>query len=323
MKRIIITVFFICGFTFQSYAQEADNERTLTLAKEFMRRVFDMQPFDTLSKLTTLNKDLPKARIKYSSAYFAIVMLQLQLQKYSYSDLSYIPYLILPTNQRNLVYERFIDGKPEGIDLSTVYAVMSKEKVVTYLDIKNGVMKGIRAPLNHGGSYYLHEFSMDYLDKDTSLNKWDSMTKVDANDLEKKNGLLIAQDFIKFVHDSLADKNSTRNYIGLKQKLLVVDTLDLYTISFTIEYLKDEIIGVSYKELKVIPYTQLSKRQKRGLDVKNENENRIYAVLRNKEVITFLYLTQNKVKYFLVLKNLEGKYVFIPYGYANPQIRRT
>ena len=206
MRKIIILILVI-GVRSQLFGQGASSQNQLTLTKEFVRRVFDMEPFDSISKLTTLNNDLPLRRFKYSAAYFSILILQLQIDKenYPYSDLSYIPYTALSGKQRTLVYEGFMDGIPNGIDLSAIYAVYYKTELVTYVELKNGKINGIKSYYSQGGADYLHQFPMSNIDKDSSMKKLEVVGALltQTKSLLKEGDLSAAIDFVKFTHDSL------------------------------------------------------------------------------------------------------------------------
>src|ERR1041385_5155688 len=171
MKRIVLLILMVVAGT-QLVLGQGENSQ-LTLTKEFIRRVFDMQPFDSIAKYTTLRKDLPLARFKYSSAYLATLFLQLQIQdkKYHYLDLSYIPYLALSGRQRTLVYDKSaIDGSQNNKDLSAIYAVYSGAELVTYVELKNGKVSGIRSIFNPGADY-IHSFAMNDIDTVKSIIK--------------------------------------------------------------------------------------------------------------------------------------------------------
>jgi len=291
-----------------------------------------MNSFDSISKLTTLNKDLPLRRFKYSAAYFSTLILQMQIDKksYEYSDLSYIPYSALPQAQKTLGPES--NGILLGTELSAVYAVYYKTELVTYVEPKNGKINGIMSYYNQGGANYLHQFPMSNIDKDSSMNRLaaSGALVIQTKSLPKEESLTIANDFIKFTHDSLLYsrdvkdvKNSRNNFFKFRQRLLSPDTLDFYTIHYSVEYLKEKICGIPTEEIALIPYSKLSKKQKQNLDPGNENLGEIFAVMHGKDLLTYLCLSGDKVKYFLAFKNLKGQYVFIPYGYANQIIRRS
>lgn len=320
MKKLLIVILLL-SIQIMTLAQDLNHEKQLMLAKEFMRMVFDMQSFDSISKLTTLNKDLPLARFKYSSAYFSLIILRLQIvkNKCSYPDLSYIPYLLLQQDKRTLVYEKLIDGVPNGIDLSMIYAVYDKNGPVTYIAFKNGKISGIKSYYSQGGADYIHQFNMEEVDNKSSLAKLDSVKPMNIEFIRtERNKLSIAWDFINFTRDSLnetSQKKAVVNFFKFRQKLLTVDTLDVFTIYYLTENLKEKLNRTQLKELLVIPYKELSKKQKKGLDLKQEYLNGIFAVMDKKSIVTYLYVTRNKIKYFVAFKNLKGKYVFVPFGY--------
>ncbi len=322
MKQVI-TIVLILSAGPQLYGQETnDNQNRLLLVKEFTRRVFDMQPFDSIVKLTTLNKNLPKAQFKYKAAYFTVAMLQCKIhgRKYPpYSELSYIPYLALSKPQRTLIYDKSsIDGSQSGRDLSSIYAVYHKTELVTYVEVKNNKVEGMQAGINQGGTDYMHLFNMSYIDTDKS--------KVDSNSerliksrvtISKEDGLSVAKEFINFIYDSLNDRSTVKRYYRFQDRLYL-EMIDDYTVSFLMDFLKQEIEKIPREEISVVPFSKLPRKQRVGLDARSENADEIFAVMHKGEAVTYLCLYGNKIKYFWAFKNLKGKYVFIPYGYANP-----
>src|SRR5690349_10625530 len=118
MKKVLLVC--LISTSGQLFGQES-NENSLTLTKEFIKRIFDMQPFDSIARLTTLDKNI-SAKAEFCAAYYLITNLRLQIQneKYSYEKLSYIPYAALPSFKRTLVYEKFLEEVPREVDLSSV-----------------------------------------------------------------------------------------------------------------------------------------------------------------------------------------------------------
>ncbi len=324
MKKIVILLLI----PLRLLGQDVNNQSSLFRTKEFMRKVCDLQPFDSIAELTTLSKDLPLARFKYSTAYFSITILQLRIKKnnYSYSNFSYIPYSSLPLERRTLIHEKFFDGRPNRIDIDSIYAVYNKVNLVTYVEIREGKVSGIKSYYSQGSTDYMHQFRMDNVDNKAVLAQLNMerplKSSVSTSDID---GLFLARNFVKFSRDSLPEsgQKAIDNFSKLRKKLLCSDTLDLFTTYYSMEHLKRELTKFPIEELSVKPYLDLSKKQKASLVVGNENDKDIYVVMHKKEVITYLCLSGNKVKYFLAFKNLKGQYVFIPYGYACPQIRRT
>src|SRR5258706_3350306 len=106
MKKIIILLLI----SVRLFGQDINDQSSLIHTKEFMRMICDLRPFDSIAELTTLSRDLPLVRFKYTTAYFSITILQLRIKEknYNYSDFSYIPYSSLPPEKRTLIYEKII-----------------------------------------------------------------------------------------------------------------------------------------------------------------------------------------------------------------------
>lgn len=333
--KLVLAIILIYTARHQSYGQETDDRQNqLILTKEFMRRVFDMQPFDSIAKCTTLSMDLPLARFKYSAAYFSILHLQLQVvhKNYYCSDLSYVPYLALSPAQRTLFEDKAtIDGSRSNRDLSAIYAVYNKKsELITFVEIKDSKVSAINSFYNQGGTQYLHQFTMKEVDEDSTITRLRSANPViQKKSTSKNDALSLARNFIKYTRDSLIyssdpkdQRKSMNRFFKFRQNLVCSDTLDFYTIAYSAEYLAGELRGIPEEEIELLPYSKLPRRQKQSLDTGKENPDGVFAVMHGRDVITYLCFSGEKIKYFLAFRNLKSQYVFIPYGYASPQIRK-
>jgi hypothetical protein len=180
-------------------------------------------------------------------------------------------------------------------------------------------ISGIRSSYSQGGADYIHHFTMDYINDKIDLIRLDS-TKYSKSDFNKsdKSEFSLLQEFVLFTRDSLTLRSqieATYSYFKHQQKLINSDTLDTYTIEYLSNALKEKLSKCPKENLSIKPFSKLSKKQKGEIDIGNENPNQIFAVMKRKEIITYICLSRKKVKYFSVFKNLSGKYVFIPFGY--------
>jgi hypothetical protein len=315
-KVILIILISICPLS--TLAQQQINEK-LVVAKKFMKMVFDIRPFDSISMLTTLNKSSPNARSEYASAYLLIVNLQLEINrnKYTYADLSYVPYNFLNIDQRTLVYEKFIDGIPSDINLEDIYAVYDKKSLLTYIEYEKSKISGLKSMYSQGGADYIHHLNVNTSNQMYPEFRQDqkSLKNQSISGEQKK---IIIRNFLSFTRDSLNSQDrkiAIKNFINFRKKIDYVDTFNIYTAYVLAEQLKDDLLKIPLEKIVILNYKDLRKKQKKALCLKSEELEFVFALVYKNSVFNFIYLENDKVRYFYTLKNLGNKNVFVPFKY--------